>query len=88
MSSRTEIFEQEVYDILCKHGPLRMRDILSLVQDQIPALVQDQIPDWCTGDWEHDVHNAQQVLKKNRKLIVSEPLPERPSWYRWKAVEL
>ena len=80
MSSPTEIFEEEVYDTLCKHGPLRTRDILSLVYARRPDL--------CISNWKHDVHNAQQVLQNNRQLIVGKPLPERPSWYLWEAVEL
>ena len=80
MSGRTEKFEDVVYDILRQYGPLRTRDILPLVQKAKPEL--------CDGDREHDVHNAQQVLRDVRKLIVSEPLPDRPGWYRWQVLEL
>ena len=75
--SRNQVFCDAVLDVLGKNQELATRDIY--------PLVQDLMPDWCCGDWKHDVQNAQQFLK-NRGRIAFEPTPGYTRRYLWKIV--
>ena len=73
------MFEDVVYDILRENGPSLRQDILTMVK----ALK----PDSCTGDWEHDVDNALQVLKNGRGGLITFSLaPGQAMQYLWRVV--
>ena len=67
-----------------------VKDILSRYEDglltvDLYPLVKDRIPNWCQGNWKHDVQNAQQFLKERGHLTV-ELVPGYERRYRWKVV--
>ena len=74
--TRNQAFSEAVYEVLRQAGPLLTMDIY--------PLVQRRMPDWCVGNWKHDLRNAQRFLK-NQGLIVSEPVLGSGNIHIWKA---
>ncbi len=73
--TRNQVFADAVLHVLASNGELSTNAIL--------PLVQTHIPDWCQGDWEHDVHNAQQSLKK-QEAVSTRCIPGYQRMYYWR----
>ena len=73
--SRNQVFSEVVYELLSQHGPLLTADLY--------PLVFDAIPDWCIGDWQHAVENAQQFLKR-KGLVDYDNAPGYNRLYIWR----
>ena len=72
--ARTGIFARTVLHVL-RNGPLRTRDIQSMVSDIHPDLCDDNVERVINGvrfgkRWKHDVRNAQQFLKRRGQVVL------------------
>ena len=66
------MFSATVIDLL--QGGKRLR-----LQDMYPV-VERRMPEWCAGNWQHDLQNALAYLKGSGR-VVADRSPERSNRY-------